>query len=249
MSGTYSRPPIEPKPSPEYVNPKDVEALKLDKAPLDLLEPAADEATARAIAFGAEKYGTRNYVESPIAARVYVAAIRRHVTAWLMGEDYAPDSGVHHLGHIAANAHVAMAAIEAGTFLDDRPKRPEHVAEAFYADLVALEEEQDAEDELAAREEAGLPPVETVTIPFGPDRRDGPRVTVTVDGRPLGEWTDPREAIGRPATVTVTEPTPLDFDSCWDAPSEHRAAAETPVRRRGQVLSALDPGNIVRGWE
>lgn len=101
-------------------NPKDALARATDKPRLDLLEPAADEATARALAFGAEKYGTRNYVEAPIAARVYVAAMRRHLTAWLQGEDCAPDSGAHHLGHIAANCHVALAAIEAGTFIDDR---------------------------------------------------------------------------------------------------------------------------------
>lgn len=105
------------------VNPKDIEAQKVDKAPLDLLEPAGDEAGARALAFGAGKYGIRNYIESPIAARVYVAAMRRHLTAWLKGEDYAEDSGVHHLGHVIANCHIALAAIEAGTFIDDRHGR------------------------------------------------------------------------------------------------------------------------------
>jgi hypothetical protein len=104
----------------QLVNPKDVEAQKLDKAQLDLLEPAGDEAVARALAFGAGKYGTRNYIASPIAARIYVAAMRRHITAWLQGEDFAEDSGVHHLGHVAANCHIALAAIEAGTFIDDR---------------------------------------------------------------------------------------------------------------------------------
>ena len=107
----------------QLVNPKDVEAQKTNKAPLDLLEPVANEEISRALAFGAEKYGTRNYIHSPIAARVYVAAIMRHAAAWLRGEDVADDSGVHHLGHIGANVHVALAAIEAGTFIDDRHGR------------------------------------------------------------------------------------------------------------------------------
>ena len=101
-------------------NSKEVEAEKEGKVPLDLLEPAADREIALAMAFGAAKYGIRNYVETPINARVYVAAIRRHVAAWLEGEEVAEDSGVHHLAHIGANVHVAMAAMKAGTFIDDR---------------------------------------------------------------------------------------------------------------------------------
>jgi hypothetical protein len=101
-------------------NPKDVEARRLGKVPLDLLEPVADEQIALALADGASKYGVRNYTESPIEARVYIAAIKRHLDAWLEGEDLAKDSLVHHLGHIGANVHVALAAIEAGTFIDNR---------------------------------------------------------------------------------------------------------------------------------
>lgn len=108
-------------------NPKDVAAKKEGKARLDLLEPVANRSIAAALEFGAvtKGYGVRNYVSAPIAARTYVAAIKRHVDAWLEGEDCAPDSGVHHLGHIGANVHVALAAIEAGTFLDDRHGGPD----------------------------------------------------------------------------------------------------------------------------
>ena len=101
-------------------NPKEVAAEKEGKVPLDLLEPAADREIALAMAFGAAKYGIRNYVETPINARVYVAAIRRHVAAWLEGEEVAADSGLHHLAHVGANVHVVMAAMKAGTFVDDR---------------------------------------------------------------------------------------------------------------------------------
>ena len=104
-------------------NPKDRLATAQDKAPLDYLEPVADEAIARAIRSGAVKYGTRNYVEEPIEARIYVAAFRRHITAWLKGEDIDPDSGMHHLAHVGANVHVVLAAIEAGEFIDDRHGR------------------------------------------------------------------------------------------------------------------------------
>ena len=102
------------------VNPKDIEARTKGKTRLDLLEPVAERAIADALAFGADKYGVRNYVKAPIEARVYVAAMKRHIDAWLEGEDVAADSGVHHLGHIGANVHVALAAIAAGSFVDDR---------------------------------------------------------------------------------------------------------------------------------
>jgi hypothetical protein len=107
-------------PVPPGLNPKDVEAQTKGKTRLDLLEPVAERAIADALAFGANKYGVRNYVTAKIAARVYVAAMKRHIDAWLEGEDTAEDSGVHHLGHIGANIHVVLAAIEAGAFVDDR---------------------------------------------------------------------------------------------------------------------------------
>lgn len=100
------------------VNPKAVAASS--KPRLDLLEPVADAEIARAMASGTERYGIRNYRRSPVSARVYYAAMRRHLGAWLDGEDVAPDSGVHHLAHVAANVHVVLAAIQAGTFADDR---------------------------------------------------------------------------------------------------------------------------------
>jgi len=101
-------------------NPKDIEAQTRGKTRLDLLEPVAERAIADALAFGANKYGVRNYVTARIEARVYVAAMKRHIDAWLEGEDIAEDSGVHHLGHIGANVHVVLAAIEAGAFVDNR---------------------------------------------------------------------------------------------------------------------------------
>jgi hypothetical protein len=76
------------------VNPKDVtRPAAKGKARLDLLEPAAEREIAKALAFGADKYGVRNFVTAPISARVYVAAMKRHIDAWLEGEDYAEDSG------------------------------------------------------------------------------------------------------------------------------------------------------------
>lgn len=103
-------------------NPKDTAAKADRRTRLDLLEPAAKKSIADALAFGAidKGYGVRNYVLSPIEARVYVAAMQRHLDAWLGGEDNAPDSCISHLGHVGANIHILLAAIKEGTFIDDR---------------------------------------------------------------------------------------------------------------------------------
>ncbi|MGZ6587123.1 MAG: dATP/dGTP diphosphohydrolase domain-containing protein [Solirubrobacteraceae bacterium] len=104
------------------VNPKDQAAEAEERCPLDLLEPAADEAIARALANGRDKYRLRNFTDpnNRISYRVYLAAMRRHINALLRDEDLAPDSGLHHLAHVGANVHVLMAAMEAGTLVDDR---------------------------------------------------------------------------------------------------------------------------------
>lgn len=102
------------------VNPKDVEAQKLGKAPLEYLEPIADRQIAWAMKYGGDKYGIRNYTISPISARVYVGAMRRHLADWSEGEDIASDSGLHHLAHVGANVHVVLKAIHVAKFIDDR---------------------------------------------------------------------------------------------------------------------------------
>lgn len=106
-------------------NPKAVAARNDGKAPLELLEYPADCEIARALATGAAKYGKKNFrVIGTISASVYGGAIRRHIGEWLNGEDCASDSGLSHLAHIGANIHVLFAAIEAGTFVDDRGPQP-----------------------------------------------------------------------------------------------------------------------------
>lgn len=101
-------------------NPKDAQARQLGKIPLDLLEPAANREIAKVMKHGADKYGRRNFLQVPIQLRVYVAATMRHVQAVLDGEDIDPDSGLSHWAHVGACANVVLAALDAGTFVDDR---------------------------------------------------------------------------------------------------------------------------------
>jgi len=100
-------------------NPKD----KFGKAKPDLtlIPPAAEIHEALAMGNGAGKYGPFNWRAGTVSARTYLAAAKRHIAAWLDGEENAADSGVHHLGHARASLGIILDAQEHGTMLDDRP--------------------------------------------------------------------------------------------------------------------------------
>lgn len=102
------------------MNPKDKIGIK--KVPLHLLPPAGKIHGAMAMKNGAVKYGPYNWREEKVNAAVYISAMMRHLEAFQDGEDYAEDSGVHHLGHIIAGASILLDAFEGGHVIDDRPK-------------------------------------------------------------------------------------------------------------------------------
>ena len=91
------------------------------KIPLHLVPPAAIHAIAEALADGARKYGPYNWRDQPVAASVYVGALRRHIDAWWDGEDCADDSALSHLSHLAACVAILNDAKACGVLIDDRP--------------------------------------------------------------------------------------------------------------------------------
>lgn len=117
--------PIPPGVDPRHVkvpdnNPKSRHGIK--KPPLHLVPASSTIYQAQAMKDGAQKYGPYNWRENSVAASVYVAAALRHLHAWHDGEEKAPDSGVHHLGHALACLGILVDAIETGNLVDDRPK-------------------------------------------------------------------------------------------------------------------------------
>lgn len=100
-------------------NPK--QAIGITKAPTHFVPPALLIETGLAMADGGEKYGPYNWRDSQINASVYYDAMMRHLMAWWDGEDHAEDSGVHHLGHVAACCALILDSEAVGTFGDDRP--------------------------------------------------------------------------------------------------------------------------------
>jgi hypothetical protein len=100
------------------------EGKKFDtgKARYDLIPPEIEEAIAKVLTFGAEKYGERNWEKGMKWGRPY-AALRRHMAAWWSGETNDPETGMSHLWH-AACCIAFLTAFEArkvGT--DDRPTK------------------------------------------------------------------------------------------------------------------------------
>lgn len=69
---------------------------------------------------GADKYGRFNWRDTTVSASVFYDAIQRHLMAWQSGEDYADDSGIHHLAHAMAGCAILLDAKLHNVFNDDR---------------------------------------------------------------------------------------------------------------------------------
>lgn len=100
-------------------NPKSAFGIK--KPPMHLVPPVAKIWLAEGFRDGAEKYGPYNWRENEVAASVYIAAAHRHMDAWWDGEEFASDSGVHHLGHALSCLAIILDAQEGEQLVNDRP--------------------------------------------------------------------------------------------------------------------------------
>jgi len=93
-----------------------------DKKPqLQLIPPALNDETAKALARGAEKYGVFNWRKNNVEVMTYLGAMKRHIDKFLNGEDIDPDTGAHHLGCAAAGCGIVLDARQYGTLVDNRP--------------------------------------------------------------------------------------------------------------------------------
>jgi len=101
------------------VNPKDLNGLK--KVSISKLPVVGIIHGAHAMMYGADLYGAYNWRDKDVLASIYYDAIMRHMMCWFEGQDYAPDSKVHHLGHVIACAAILLDAFEMDKLVDDRP--------------------------------------------------------------------------------------------------------------------------------
>ena len=73
-----------------------------DKPQSDLIDPEALEDLAKVLTIGAQKYDRYNWKN--VEPHRYEAALFRHFQSWRMGEYRDPESGLHHMAHVLANA-------------------------------------------------------------------------------------------------------------------------------------------------
>ncbi len=117
--------PLTLKPAvPDLPNPKAVHGRA--KVPMGLVPPIAEIMMARAFYEGAfvKNYGPFNWRESGVDTMTYVHAIRRHLAAYLDGEDIDAASGklrIPHLGKIMACCAILLDVTSLGKLEDNRP--------------------------------------------------------------------------------------------------------------------------------
>lgn len=99
-------------------------AAAVGKPTLSFIPPIALFALGAGMRFGAvdKGYGRFNWRETGATSSVFYDAMQRHLNDWYNGEDYADDSGVHHLGHLMASCAILLDSQALGCLNDDRAK-------------------------------------------------------------------------------------------------------------------------------
>lgn len=138
-------------------NPKDL--IGVHKVDLSLIPLVGMLHTAHAMMDGEAKYTAANWLKDKVSARIYVAAIKRHLDLWAAGEELADDSHVHHLGHASSGLHILMDAQANGQMVDDRIKNPAAVIALKHLNKqIQMEADaRNAREEAPRREADGIP--------------------------------------------------------------------------------------------
>lgn len=90
------------------------------KTRLDLLPLAGLEAGARAMAYGADKYGDHNYMKGIPWGSLFASAMR-HLLRWFWDGRPDPESGLSDLDHAIANLVMLAYIVKHYPDLDNRP--------------------------------------------------------------------------------------------------------------------------------
>lgn len=87
------------------------------KMRLDLVSPEMEEALGKVLTYGAGRYGERNWEKGIPYSELY-GATRRHMLAWLRGEDL-DESGLNHLWHAFTSLGMLLTMVQRRPELDD----------------------------------------------------------------------------------------------------------------------------------
>lgn len=88
--------------------------LKWSLVPQSALEPMV-----RVMEYGAEKYAPHNYMRG-LHITTICESLKRHLDAFMEGEDDDPESKLSHIGHIQANALFLSWMMKHRPDMDDR---------------------------------------------------------------------------------------------------------------------------------
>lgn len=91
------------------------------KTQWELMPTEALEEVAKVFTYGAQKYDPDNWRKGFPWRSVFGSGMR-HMQAWLSGEDYDEESGLHHLAHAACNMLFLLQYYRTGVGVDDRWK-------------------------------------------------------------------------------------------------------------------------------
>lgn len=191
---------------------------------------------------GEVKYGLTNWRENEVSASVYYDAAMRHMMSWWDGEQFAQDSGVHHLGHTMACCAILLDAEHMGKLNDDRPSVPGPFAEAVKA-LTRAMKDDDVQAWIAADVEAwiaaGMPEAEEET-----QAEINARL-----GTEGGEETQ-REINAQVAKSAEPEtPTELSADQILKKVQRLLNDPETSEKRRQRAIDFLDAEGVNKARE
>lgn len=104
---------------------------KQGKPMLGLIPPLSQLVLAEAMGFGTNKYAPWDWTKGT-KTMDYVDAALRHINVFVRGENCAPDSGVHHIGHALACLSILYDNLVLYPELDNRPKVYREFKEALY---------------------------------------------------------------------------------------------------------------------
>lgn len=105
--------------------PGDDRGLRFNAGKLryDLMPPEALEEIVRVLTYGAKKYGAGNWQKGMPWSECR-ASLLRHAEAWAKGQDTDPETGIHHMAHVATNAVFLLWYSMHGKGKDDRGPFP-----------------------------------------------------------------------------------------------------------------------------
>lgn len=90
-----------------------------DKPDMSLLSSVAMEELAKVLTFGKQKYAAHNWRKGISTSRLVGAALR-HTFAFLKGETYDPETGLHHMAHAMCCCMFILELHVTHKHLDDR---------------------------------------------------------------------------------------------------------------------------------